>query len=58
MAETSGFIATGTAFCAAALRYWAVLRGGRSAEAIEIATAQGLFAGILISLVGLLIIES
>ena len=53
MTESLGFIATGTAFCAALVRYAAVLGGARSAEAVETATAQGFFGGILFSVAGL-----
>lgn len=58
MTQSLGFIATGTAFCAAALRYWGVIRGERSIDAIEVATAKGFFAGLLISLIGLYLVES
>ena len=54
--ESLGFIATGTAFCAALVRYGTVLRRPRSEEAIEVATAQGFFCGIVISLAGLILL--
>jgi hypothetical protein len=55
--EDVGFVATGTAFCAAALRYLTVLRGRRSIEELEAATAMGFFAGIVVSLAGLYLLE-
>lgn len=58
MTESLWFIATVTALGAAVLRYLTVLQGRSSPAAIEVATAQGFFAGLLISVVGLYLIES